>query len=110
MTRIAIIAGSTRPGRKAEAVARWVHDRAHRRVDATFEIVDLADFDLPMLDEHLPAMSGYAQPHTRRWAETIAAYDGFVFVTPEYNSVAGMLDEVVAWGGALKALRESRRA
>jgi NAD(P)H-dependent FMN reductase len=87
MTRIAIIVGSTRPGRRALSVARWTHELAARRGDATYEIVDLADHDLPHLDEPTPAaMSAeYAGEHTRRWAATIAPYDGYVFVTPEYN-------------------------
>ena len=84
--RIAIILGSTRPGRAGEAVARWVHDKARTRQDATFELVDIDDFDLPLLDEPIPPSQGkYSQPHTKRWAETIAGFDGFVFVTPEYN-------------------------
>jgi NAD(P)H-dependent FMN reductase len=86
--RIAIIIGSTRPGRRGEAVAQWVHKVATQRGDAAYEIVDLADHDLPHLDEETPAAYGphtYTRPHTRRWAETVAAYDGFVFVTPEYN-------------------------
>lgn len=91
MIRIAVIAGSTRPGRRCEAVANWVKEVAdqHSTVvsgDATFEVVDLADHDLPILNEPTPAMFGqYHYDHTRRWAETIAAFDGFVFVTPEYN-------------------------
>lgn len=54
MTRIANIVGSTRPGRKAESVARWVYDIACTRDDATFEVVDLADYALPHLDEPTP--------------------------------------------------------
>ena len=50
MLRIAIIIGSTRPGRKGEAVARWVHDVARKRSDAEFELVDIKDFNLPLLD------------------------------------------------------------
>jgi NAD(P)H-dependent FMN reductase len=30
-------------------------------------------------------MGQYSKPHTKAWAEKIAAFDGFVFVTPEYN-------------------------
>lgn len=86
MTRIAIIVGSTRPGRKAEDVATWVHGVATQRGDADFEVVDIAEHDLPMLDEPVPpAMGQYDHEHTRRWAERVAALDGFVFVTPEYN-------------------------
>jgi NAD(P)H-dependent FMN reductase len=58
MTKIAIIVGSTRPGRKAPAVAQWVYDAASQRTDATFEIVDLLAFDLPLLDEPMPPAMG----------------------------------------------------
>jgi len=86
MINIAIIIGSTRPGRKAPAVAEWVLDIAGMRADAVFELVDIADFDLPLLDEPVPpSMGQYSQPHTRAWAARIAGFDGFVFVTPEYN-------------------------
>ncbi len=86
MLKIAIIIGSTRPGRKADAVARWMHDIAGKRNDAKFELVDLQDFDLPLLDEPVPpSMGQYSKPHTKAWAEKIDQYDGFVFVTPEYN-------------------------
>ena len=97
MTRIAVIAGSTRPGRKALDVARWVHQLATERDDATYELLDLADFDLPSLDEEKPPMMGaYGQPHTHAWARAIASYDGFVFVTPEYNhSTSGALKNAI---------------
>ena len=97
MLKIAIIIGSTRPGRKAGDVARWVHEIAARRADADYEIVDIMDFDLPLLDEaYPPSMGQYAQPHTHVWAEKIAAFDGFVFVTPEYNhSTSGALKNAI---------------
>jgi NAD(P)H-dependent FMN reductase len=86
MTRIGIILGSTRPGRNGEAVANWVLDNASQRDDAQYELVDIADYDLPLLDEPMPAMAmQYSQPHTKRWAEKIASFDGYVIVTPEYN-------------------------
>ncbi|WP_154793906.1 NADPH-dependent FMN reductase [Occultella kanbiaonis] len=85
MSRIAIIIGSTRPGRVGPAVADWVLTQTANRT-ATYELVDLADFALPVYDEPNPAALGiYEKEHTRRWAEVIDAYDGFVFVTPEYN-------------------------
>jgi len=97
MLKIAIIEGSTRPGRKAEIVAQWVLEYAKKRTDATFEIVDIAKFDLPILDEAMPpSMGQYSHPHTKKWAETIAKYDGFVFVTPEYNhSISGALKNAI---------------
>ncbi len=97
LPRIAIIVGSTRPGRSADVVARWVHGVASGRQDATFEVLDLADYDLPMLDEPMPPMSGQVtQEHTRAWAAAIARFDGFVFVTPEYNhSTSGALKNAI---------------
>jgi NAD(P)H-dependent FMN reductase len=86
MLKIAVIIGSTRPGRKAEAVARWVLGIATKRGDAEFEVVDIQDFDLPLLDEPTPpSMGRYTQPHTRAWSAKIASFDAYVFVTPEYN-------------------------
>ena len=86
MIKIAIVVGSTRPGRKAPAVAEWVYGIAKKRSDAEFEIVDIKDFDLPLLDEPSPpAMGQYSRPHTKAWAEKIAGFDAYVFVTPEYN-------------------------
>jgi len=97
MTKIAIILGSTRPGRNGEAVARWVYDLASKRTDATFELLDLLDFDLPHLDEAMPPSLGhYSEPHTIAWAKKIAEFDGFVFVTPEYNhSTSGALKNAI---------------
>ncbi|MET7749014.1 NADPH-dependent FMN reductase [Micromonospora azadirachtae] len=97
MTRIGIILGSTRPGRNGEAVARWVLEHAKQRSDAEFDLIDLLDHPLPHLDEAIPpSMGQYSQPHTKRWAETIAQYDGFVIVTPEYNhSTSGALKNAI---------------
>jgi NAD(P)H-dependent FMN reductase len=86
MIHTAIIIGSTRPKRKGEAVARWVHEIAQKRNDATFELVDLKEQNLPFLDEEIPPSQGkYSQQHTKDWAKKIAAFDAFIFVTPEYN-------------------------
>lgn len=93
MTKIGIILGSTRPGRNGEAVAKWVLEIASRRSDAEFELVDLADFPLPHLDEAVPPSLGqYQGEHTKKWAAKVAEFDGYVFVTPEYNhSTSGVL-------------------
>jgi NAD(P)H-dependent FMN reductase len=97
VTKIAIIIGSTRPGRNGEQVARWVERLARQRDDAEFELVDLLDYKLPHLDEALPASVGqYANEHTQAWASKIAEFDGFVFVTPEYNhSTSGALKNAI---------------
>ena len=95
--RIAIILGSTRPGRRGEAVARWVLEQAKARGDAAYELLDLADFPLPHLDEPTPAsMGGYEFDHTRKWSAAIDRFDGYVFVTPEYNRApSGVLKNAI---------------
>jgi NAD(P)H-dependent FMN reductase len=98
MLKIAIILGSTRPGRNGEAVARWVTEIAQKRSDATFELVDIADFNLPLLDEPVPPSMGapYTKPHTIAWSEKIGSFDGYVFVTPEYNhATSGALKNAI---------------
>jgi NAD(P)H-dependent FMN reductase len=93
MLKIGIILGSTRPNRNGEAVATWVLEQVKGRTDARYELVDIKDYDLPLLDEPIPPSQGqYSQPHTRRWAEKIGSLDAFVFITPEYNhSTSGAL-------------------
>jgi len=86
MLKIAIIIGSTRPGRVGESVARWVYGLTQHRSDAEFELVDIAAFNLPLLDEPVPpSMGKYSKEHTKTWAAKMASFDGYVFVTPEYN-------------------------
>lgn len=86
MLNIAIIVGSTRPGRKSDTVANWVYEIAKKRTDAVFEVVDIADYNLPLLDEPIPPSQGkYRQPHTKAWAAKVAEFDGYAFVTAEYN-------------------------
>jgi NAD(P)H-dependent FMN reductase len=97
MVRIGIIVGSTRPGRIGQAVAEWVHELARKRTDAQFELVDINHFNLPLLDEPVPpSMGRYSKAHTKAWAAKIDSFDGFVFVTPEYNhSTSGALKNAI---------------
>jgi len=85
------------PGRNGEAVAKWVHEIAKERTDAEFELVDIKDFNLPLLDEPLPPIMGqYSRPHTKAWAAKIGSFDGYVFVTAEYNhGVPGALKNAI---------------
>lgn len=86
MIKVAIILGSTRPGRVGEGVARWVLDTAQQRPDAQFELVDIAEQNLPLLDEPNPPMMGkYTKEHTKAWSRLVDGFDAFVFVTAEYN-------------------------
>lgn len=97
MIKIAIITGSTRPTRVNDQVAKWVYQMAEQRSDATFELVDIAEYHLPLLDEPLSPLFGkYTHDHTKRWSEKIASFDGYVFVTPEYNhSTSGALKNAI---------------
>lgn len=90
--RLAVVVASSRPGRVGPAVAEWVVKGTVGREPA-YELVDLASQNLPNLDEPEPASSGrYTQEHTRAWASLVSGFDGFVFVTPEYNrSIPGQL-------------------
>lgn len=97
MTKIQIILGSTRPGRVGQSVADWAYQTIKQRDDIEIELVDVADYNLPLLDEPLPASSGqYSKEHTKNWSAKIAEADGYIFVTPEYNhSVPGALKNAV---------------
>ena len=97
MFEIAIIIGSTRPGRNGEAVAKWVYEIAQKRSDAEVELVDIKDFNLPLLDEPVPPIMGqYSKPHTKAWAAKIGSFDAYVFVTPEYNhGISGALKNAI---------------
>ncbi|MFJ1744932.1 NADPH-dependent FMN reductase [Streptomyces sp. NPDC088116] len=95
--KIAVILGSTRPGRNGKAVADWIIDRAGARTAAEYELVDLTDWPLPFMDEPIPpSMGQYQGEHTRAWAAKVAEFDGYVFVTPEYNhSIPGVLKNAI---------------
>lgn len=97
MIRVGIIVGSTRPGRKALAVAQWAYEVARKRTDAHYEIVDIEAFKLPLLDEPVsPSMGKYTKDHTKAWGAKIDSFDAFVFVTPEYNhSTSGALKNAI---------------
>lgn len=89
--RLGVVVGTTRPGRKAAAVAQWAREvaAAHTDVQAgrvELQLLDVAEVRLPLLDEPVAAAFGqYQHAHTIAWADTVAECDAFVFVTPEYN-------------------------
>lgn len=90
--RIGVILGSVRQGRKGEGVARWVLESASTR-EATYELIDLAEHELPHLAEPMPPMMGkYIDERTKAWAHLIDGYDAFIIVTAEYNhGIPGVL-------------------
>jgi NAD(P)H-dependent FMN reductase len=86
MIKIGIVLGSRRPGRKSEVVGHWLLEQARARTDAEFEMVDIAHYKLPILDEPIPpSMHQYQSAHTKALAARVATFDGYIFVTPEYN-------------------------
>lgn len=86
MPTIGIIIGSTRPHRRGADVAAWVRDAAVQRDDATFDLIDLNEFELPHFDQVVPPMMGGTQSEPAKdWARAVGACDGYIFVTPEYN-------------------------
>lgn len=87
MSKLEIIVASTRPGRIGLPVGTWVTEsaREHGGFDEV-ELVDLAEVNLPFMDEpNHPRLGQYVHDHTRAWSAKVAEADAFVFVLPEYN-------------------------
>jgi NAD(P)H-dependent FMN reductase len=86
MPRLSIIIGSTRPGRAGLPIADWFADRARQHGGFEIDVVDLAEVNLPILDEpNHPRLRQYTHQHTKDWSARVAGADAFVIVTPEYN-------------------------
>ncbi|GAC1646486.1 MAG: NAD(P)H-dependent oxidoreductase [Chloroflexota bacterium] len=84
--KLIIILASTRPGRAGSAISAWFHDRALRHDEFEVEVVDLAELNLPFMDEpNHPRLRQYQHQHTKDWSARVEAADAFVFVMPEYN-------------------------
>jgi NAD(P)H-dependent FMN reductase len=84
--KIAIVISTTRATRFGHKPAEWVKSIAAERSDMAVEILDLRDYPMPFFDEvasnaWLPTTNEVAQ----RWQKKVAEFDGFVFVTAEYN-------------------------
>lgn len=91
--RIALIIGSTRPTRFADKPAQWMLKQAQARDDMEVELVDLRDYALPFFAEKASNLWMPSQdPAAIRWQQTIARFDGYIFVVAEYNrSITGAL-------------------
>lgn len=89
--KIGIILGSTRQGRVSPQVGQWVKGIADKLGNATYEIVDLADYKLPLLGE-----TDGTEPGIKAWSEKLSELDGFVFIVQEYNhSISGALKNAI---------------
>lgn len=91
--RIGIVISTTRATRFADKPTNWLKAIAEARDDIDVEIVDLRDYPLPFFEEALsPGYAPVAHPVAQAWAKTMAALDGYVFITAEYNhSISGVL-------------------
>jgi NAD(P)H-dependent FMN reductase len=121
------VIASTRAGRIGPAIGRWFHEFAAAQGKLDAKLIDLADFNLPVLDEpHHPMRRQYEKPHTKIWSESVNEADAFVFVTPEYNynpppSLVNAIDYlfwewqykpvgIVSYGGVSGGLRAAQQA
>jgi len=97
MTRLAVITGSVRPNRVGTGVARWVAEKASTVEGVEAEVLELADFHLPVFAEEVPPMMAAPKdPASVAWNEALARFDAYIFVTPEYNrSVPGALKNAI---------------
>jgi len=97
MNTIKVILGSTRPSRFGEQPANWIMELSKAHPETKFELVDLKEVNLPLLDEPVPASAQqYTQQHTKDWAKIVDSADGFIFVTAEYNhSIPGALKNAI---------------
>ncbi|WP_236953051.1 NADPH-dependent FMN reductase [Ketogulonicigenium vulgare] len=93
LPKIAIIIGQTRESRFADKPAQWILEQAQARDDFEAELVDLRDFDLPLFNEVASnAWVPSSDAHAVAWQKKIAEFDGYLFVTAEYNrSITGAL-------------------
>lgn len=91
--KIGIIISTTRKGRLGERIAHWVRDLGQQRPDLAFEIVDLRDHPLEFFDAEMsPRWAPVEGANAQVWAKRVAGFDGYVFVTAEYNrSITGAL-------------------
>ncbi len=102
MPNISVIVGSTRQGRFSEKPAQWIFRHLQNREKIEARLLDLRDFPMPFFDQAAPpAMPGrapYENEVVKRWTAEIAAADGFVFVTPEYNfGPSAVLKNAIDW-------------
>ncbi|RDK11964.1 NADPH-dependent oxidoreductase [Cupriavidus lacunae] len=94
--------GSVRQGRFAEKPARWMLDHLKKREGVEARLLDLKDYPMPFFDAPVPpAMPGrpaYEHEVVKRWTQAIAASDGFIIVSPEYNhGVSAVLKNAIDW-------------
>lgn len=102
MINIQVIVASVREGRNGRKIADWFMSQLPKLDDVNVELIDLADWPLPLsMEATMPAMGKYSLPVIKKWAAKISQADGFVVVTPEYNhgypaSLKNAIDQIYA--------------
>jgi NAD(P)H-dependent FMN reductase len=102
MTVISVIIGSTRQGRFSEKPAQWIFQQLKKRDDLEARLLDLRDYPMPFFDQAVPPATPGRAPYenevVKKWTAAIAASDGFIFVTPEYNhGMSAVLKNAIDW-------------
>jgi len=82
---IPIIVGSTRRDRQSIKVARFVFSRLQQRPAAQTELLDLLEYNFPIMEERLHRRDD-PPPRLKEYAEKIDRADALIIVTPEYNN------------------------
>ncbi|MGB3946044.1 MAG: NAD(P)H-dependent oxidoreductase [Candidatus Saccharimonadales bacterium] len=82
---IAVIVGTTRQGRVTPRLAKWVMQAAQNRSDAQFKLLDLKDYDIPLLNDAPWEANRRLTQGTRQWLGELQQADGIIIVTAEYN-------------------------
>ena len=96
MTKIAVVVGSTREGRITDRLAKWVAVEMGKAAEV--ETLDLRHYPMPFFDEGSPRYNPERKPdpQTKKWLDAVGQFDGYVFVTPEYNrSIPAVLKNAI---------------
>lgn len=115
MLELKVIVGSTRPGRTADRVLRWLSDRTRSDGRFSVDVLDLRDWNLPMFAESQATIADpqdptYSNPSVRQWNHAMSMGDAYLFLTPEYNhSIPGALKNALDTVFISHALRKQAR-
>jgi NAD(P)H-dependent FMN reductase len=86
MSKVAILIGSVRPNRRSVQVAKWLQSQLTQVGGVQYDLIDLKDINLPMMNEpNIPFTGIYTHETTKQWSQLIQGYDGFIFLFPQYN-------------------------
>lgn len=100
MMKILIIPGSLRPNSVGNKLIAYVEDELRRHEGVDVEVVKAEAITLPLFDAVASPAAGVEIHHqdVKAWSKQVAAADGFVFMTPEYNnSVSPVQKNYVDW-------------